>query len=807
MTINHLAKIETPEDFIQFYHNQIKNSLNIDDININRLGFIGFFFELMGVMQYDIKNYYDTLFAESFPITASNNENLIYHSHVYGYEPKLATPSVVQGVFKFNFSRFPIIPYDVSRREILISDNEFPINFKLNDINYILNSEYKIIFERQSKSTSFRINCEIKSNDEYQVFPILQSNPTVKIVDLKQFQKFEEIFSIPTYNYGSYYQLILNITDFLYDIEVWIKEKNTSEFIKYTVRYTKSFALQDEKIVFIKITPKNELILELGSGINGKYIPNSNIKVIYKTTKGNVGNVSTNTIIPSGKIRILDFLNDGISTNSNIFSFNSTSNVFLQILITGSYGGENAETDQLLRNNLIKYIQSKQNLVSETDFKNQITSYFDVCEILFKKTDIVENVIYCYIPLYDRLLNPVKTLTTSIPLSEFELNKETSLLDKTIDLIYEPSIKIHDTKFTSQYTEFVSPFLYIYDKLTGLYKGFFVIEKNVINYSDKIINDNGIDVSLSLFIEIEFKVSLSVITVKSYSDISSYDIELTSQTLSFNDEPMYQSGNSFYLFYNNKLIETDTNMVVSVYKKTDGNQKGILIAKFIFYNVRCVYSFDNIIRLKPVVVDKKKYIVNLPLIEKTKYYSEKAYYQEKILTNISKLTISQNRMLSDEVQLRFLNTHYIDSMFVKDLILQYSLNPELEEHPWYLPFKLEVYLDFSKDLILSKSKNVTDESDKIIENISNYLLNNQTGLNIQFYKTKIIDIIHNNEFVKHAEVILKDSKGETVLNSNFENNNNQYFIDHLNKANYLHYSPIYYWFDLNDIKCVSKAYD
>lgn len=806
MTINHLTKLETPEDFIQFYYNQIKNSLNINDININRLGFIGFFFELMGVMQYDIKNYYDTLFAEAFPITASNNENLIYHSHVYGYEPKLANPSTVQGVFKFNFSRFPLIPYDITRREVLVSDSEYSINFKLNDINYILDSDYKIIFERLNSSASFRINCEIKSKDGYQVFPILQSNPTVKIVDLKQYQKFEETFSIPTYNYNSYYQLILKISDFLYEIEVWVKEKNTSEFIKYEVRYTKSFALQDEKIVFIKITPKNELILELGSGINGKYIPNSNIKVVYKTTKGDVGNISTNTIIPSGKIRILDFISNSSITNNSTFSFNSTSNMFLQLLVTGSYGGENAEIDKLLRNNLIKYIQSRNNLVSETDFKNQIVSYFDVCEILFKKTDIVENIIYCYIPLYDRLLNPVKTLTSSIKLIEFDpdSNKSPELRENNI-LIYEPLIKIEGV-------DFISPFLYMYDKLTRLYKGFFVIEKNVVNYSNKIIhNDIGVDMSLSLFIEIEFKGKSSVITVKSYSDITVYKFKLNSQTLSFSNKSMIPSGNSFWIMYDNGLIENDTNMTVSVYKDIVTETKTIqetLIMTFDFYNVRSVYSFANIIRLKPVIIDKEKYIVNLPLIEKSKYYSEKAYYQDKILSNISKLTISQNRMLSDEVQLRFLNTFYIDTKFVKDLILQYSLMGSLlPVQSWYLPFKLEVYLDFSKDLILSKSKNVTDEADKIIENISNYLLNNQTGLNVQFYKTKIIDIIHNNEFIKNAKVILKDSQNTEIPDSNFENNNNQYFIEHLNKADYLHYSPIYYWFDLNNITCVSKAYD
>lgn len=789
-----LNKLETPEEYIQFYYNQIKESLNINDININRLGFIGFIFDLMGNTQFDIKNYFDMLFAESFPVTASNNENLIYHSHVHGYIPKLAKPSVVQGLFKFNFSRFPIIPYEVKRREILLSDGEFPLNFNLNGMNYNLDADYKIIFERLDITNSFRINCEIKSSDEYQVFPIIQSNPTIKIIDLKQYKKFEETFKIPNYNHSSYYTISVPIDNSLYEIEVWVKEKQTTDFVKYESRYTKSFALSDEKLVFIKLSAKNELVIELGSGINGKYIPSSEVKLIYKTTNGSVGNISTNTIIPSGKIRIIDINFNNTPSNSYVYSFSSTSNGFVEALITGSYDGENSETDQVLRSNLIKYIQSKQNLVSELDFDNQLKSYFDVCEILFKKTDVVENVIYCYIPLYDRLLNPIRTLTSSIELVKFEENKLINPINNDY-MVYEPVITIENV-------EFVSPFLFIYDKLLRMYKGFFVIEKNTINFSEKVTLSN-IDFSLSLFIEIEFLGLKSRIWIRSYTDIGNFNFKIVSQTLSFNYSNMIQSGNSYYIDYYNKLIDTDSNMSVFVYDNSN-----TALFEFKFHNVKSVYSFTNVVRLKPIPLDGQQYIVNLPLIEKSVYYSEKSYYQDKILSNISKLSISQNRMLSDEVQLRFLNSYYVDSKFSKDLILQYNITPnDIAVKSWFLPFKLEINLDFAKDPILSKSKDVTEEAEKIIENITNYLLNNQTGLNIAFYKTKIIDIIHNNEFIKHAVVTLKDAKDNLIPNSNFENNNNRLFIEKLNKEDYLHYSPIYYWFDLNNIKYTLKAYD
>ncbi|MBK7107455.1 MAG: hypothetical protein IPH62_19485, partial [Ignavibacteriae bacterium] len=380
--MDNINSLVTPDDFIQYYYKQLKTDLDVDDVNINRLGFIGFFFELLGNTQFDTKNYYNNLFAEAFPVTASNNTNLIYHSDVYGYVPGFATPSVIQGVFKFDFTSFPLIATNIKKREIVISEGMY---LSIEKLNYNLDADYKIIFDRVMTeiglpTNSFRINCEIKSKDGFEIIPLLPSNSVIKIVDLKQYDLIEESVKLTNYVFGTHYVHTIALTDFIYALDIEVKERDSTTYEKYELRQNKSFSIPDEKVIFFKVSPKNELILEFGSGINGKYIPYSDILIHLKTTKGKLGNISSNTVSPSGLFTLIDFgFNDNIITTSTI-GFNPSA---IEAEVYGAYDGKDAEIEEVLRENLVKYIQSRNNLMSELDFENNLRSYFDVCEILF----------------------------------------------------------------------------------------------------------------------------------------------------------------------------------------------------------------------------------------------------------------------------------------------------------------------------------------------------------------------------------------------------------------------------------------
>jgi hypothetical protein len=88
-------------------------------------------------------------------------------------------------------------------------------------------------------------------------------------------------------------------------------------------------------------------------------------------------------------------------------------------------------------------------------------NYFDVYELLFKKTQLIDNTFYLYYPLRNKIFEPVYSTTTTYSISEFEENLIT--IDET-KYVYSPEKVINNKTF-------ISPFLYVFDNLLNFYQG------------------------------------------------------------------------------------------------------------------------------------------------------------------------------------------------------------------------------------------------------------------------------------------------------------------------------------------------
>ena len=140
--------LKTPDEFVDYYHTQLKTDLDNYDIQLNKLGVIGYYLNILGWTQYDIKQYYDYLFNESFVATADQNENLYLHSSIYNYIPSFGIPSTAVGVFSLDFAEIPKIPTDeygheIKKREVLYSN----ISFTIENIPFRTLSTYRFIQE------------------------------------------------------------------------------------------------------------------------------------------------------------------------------------------------------------------------------------------------------------------------------------------------------------------------------------------------------------------------------------------------------------------------------------------------------------------------------------------------------------------------------------------------------------------------------------------------------------------------------------------------------------------------------------
>ncbi len=114
----------TPEEFINYYYEVLKADLGVYDLQISKVGFVGFFLNLLGYTHFDVKQYYDSLFKEAFVGTAQTEETQYLHASVYGYIPSSATAATATGTIEFDMVNWlPRRPVGVVRREVFVGYN------------------------------------------------------------------------------------------------------------------------------------------------------------------------------------------------------------------------------------------------------------------------------------------------------------------------------------------------------------------------------------------------------------------------------------------------------------------------------------------------------------------------------------------------------------------------------------------------------------------------------------------------------------------------------------------------------------
>lgn len=784
-----IGNLVTTEEFSEFYFNRLKEKLNLTDINLNRLGFVGFFIELLGNVQYDVKGYYNYLFNEAFPISATDNTNLLYHSSVFGYSPDLAVPAEIIGSFNIEPLLSNII--NVDKRELLLQN----ISFVIDNLEYRLDSNYKIIYTKALNSSYYNMNVEILYKNLYDIVPVLYSNSKVKTVGLLQYSEDISTFGTSNYSFGTHFIYDVKIEDYLYELKVEVElERNSKIYEVFKTLPIKEFADGNSNVVFYSLLPGNTLRLQFGSGIKGSYIPSRSVRLTIKTTKGEKGNITQQNIsLIKGTVNQYDYkLTDPTDPNSYEIIVSSISNYdggksynaskVLTLDITNGIGGKNPSTNDELREKLLKYIQTRENLVSDTDFHNNLKTYSKDSEILFKKTEISENIIYLYGRILNKYLYPIYTTTETILKEVFESDLK---INNNKKYIVNPTFNMYGKEFSC-------PFYFKYNTSYSTYDGYIYYE-----YIDcfpsvfPIINLN--DIPKDLFITLEYdkindKTRIYIKTKTTKFD-SIDQLKIFSQLLNINNIILNKTANfeNDYFYYDYSGV-IDIPVSVTIKFTING-----LPLEFLFYSVQNVFNQIQSLRLKTYIKNGIKYMMNVPLIYKEEYDKDPVYYTNIIKSLFDNMNLKENRMISDEVQFRFLNTYCLQKQFSVGLLKQkYDID-------LVLPFKLNINLTFSRDEVITQKININTIVDNIRLTISKYLVENTTGLHLNFYRSKIADICHNFEGIKSVKVILTDNNDQSVPESSIETVDKTTFIDKVDKMTYLNYTPIFWWFDINNL--------
>lgn len=898
-----ILNFSTPEEFVDFYYEKLKEDLQVYNIQISKVGFIGFLLNLLGYTYFDLKNYYDSLFKEAFVATAQTEEALYMHAAVYGYLPAFANPSTAVGSIEFDFNNYIAkkVP-GVVKREVYIgydSNKKFsPCTFKINDFDFTINAIYKFV---QDNNTYY---AEIIGSDGSKVIiPSNNAEISAPLHSTKQYFTKETYFPIGKYNLGSYKTHYIQIPPgyFLSDLEVYISLPGESSETKFDISYTKFLFKGSDNVVFLRKLSSTIYVLEFGSGIRGKWVSEGTCHLITRFSKGDLANIVNSNVglkIPiAGPVLAYDY----IFTGGQYVPVSSTPAILQVPLVSVQYseGGRDPLLGDELRTAIINYIQTRDNLVSRRDFYNVASKYAFLSDFkfMYKKINIYDFTFYfckvfrnrmqeiCYTTNHTHLLQPLINPPTNVtanlqsggnldPNTQYgyrvvafdswsrtgpsvQVTATTTNTNKSIQVSWNPvsnavgyrvygrtpgnqdrywvvfNTSFIDTGDDSESvldlvpsgsgiepivwypiflisgSEFISPFVYKYNSRMNYYEGYIVRERLTVSFTSVVVDPltigSGFEVPvLYLNLVYDFNKRRTNIVVKSHQDISSLSFKVSvfkerSEQIVFDENMIWNvNENGFVYSYVNSetfgLFDTSTRIVVSCY---DGSNK-----KFVCEadNVYQMVDISDILKLFKYSHTTNTYIINIPVIIKSEFDDDKQYFLDKMVDFFSGARFSENRMIADNVQGRFLNTFVVEPPFVQSIFVQGQLwNPPVTTIKFPLKIEVEVTVDMS--YVKTNYIDLVVEKDNILLELASYLQQEKSGTDIKYYNSQIIDLIHTNrKWVKSVKVKVTDSFG-TELKDGIEHKSEEDILATLtDKLNAVRYTPVYVYWDLNNIE-------
>ena len=779
-----LGNLSTPEQYVDYYYNELKTQLQSKNVQISKVGVIGFLLHTLGFTQSDIKTYFDNLFLEAFLATSSATENLKLHASIYNYDIQTANPSNITGKLQILLSALPP-SINISSREIVVQD----LKININDMIYTLEAKYTII-------GNF---CKIqKPTGEIYYVPFNPLDGMVPIMDFYQYDTETSFFKLPYYTFGTYYQKVLDFeykNGSIYQIFISIKTKDSLEFEEYKVLNLKYLSTSSDKVVFVE-QKESKIIIEFGSGIYGLHVPESEVKVSIKITNGAVGNISQNISIPyEGLIKVYDYYD-----KTTVYNVKPTD--IIKVSIQYSSGGRNVLSNEDLRLDIINYIQTRNNLISETDYYNVVKNYSSDFVLMFKKAHVIDNCIYYFILLRDSYQVPILSKSISIIHQNFNPN--------SYDVIYKPVFEI-DT------IQYISPFVYIFDNDLLEYPGYIYFEVYSIYFSEISIIPEDVSINippLTLNFNYSSFNSSTKVTATSYQSIFQFQLYISIPKYNIYNECMQCFDDTTHIY------EWFTQYGGIVTDCFDVEIKAYYGGEYYFNykhtNICLIYDISQLLTLKiyakgdtlesgggpKTIITNESIVMHVPVVllnEYEKDFSTILDFNSRLLESLGNISLNENRMISDTLQFRFLNTEIIPKKYINALNAISSQREYTED--FILPFKLIVNIIGNKKYFNEQNIDSITAIENLKLSLAEKLFNDYSGTQVSFYNSKIIDIIHNIGWVKSCYINITDSNitPQIIIDSNFEIIEQKNIISKLSKDDSVDFCPIYIYWDLENI--------
>lgn len=684
--------------------------------------------------------------------------NIYLHGATYGYKSSLATPSRATGTLSFDMSYLPPVSSDVVTREVIFGIRNPETEIGVDEITFTSRAIYNFTYDKKSYKTIIA-----KDDGSVTIIPATSAVLDVPLYDFKQ-EKTETVeFTLPNYNYGSYYTYNFSVIDeFVSNVDVFIKMPEATGFERYTTESVKYLIDSNSLVVFFNKISNTDYTIEFGSGVHGNWVPGATVRlVIYKTLgeKANFGKETKATIAVPEQAVVYDKYPDGSIQSTTI-----TPEQYFKVMFQYSDGGIDPLFGEKLRKSLVNFVQTRDNFISERDFYNVIEKYTTDFRILFKKMSVQENVFYLLRALRDNYQIPVRSFnmmqkifkpseeirgihyyssddgiltpgmyfykiyaydifgniieSEEIKATLFVLDRGAIRLrwssvenavkyrvyyrapeyDKYVDIIGDPELFDDGYKLEGEQTrsttealpdvehkpqilfpiferdgeKFISPFLYEYNIVMNYYDGY-LFYPEIINNFASVEQNNKIDQSGIVLPPVYNNIiydtveKKSFISIKSHQDISAWNFRITIPELNISSLQMVNKDESTFTFDysdNNGIIgEAVTISII-------GNMNGSDIFTARTDKIYQRYDTSDLVQIPTFDYSGTRYLIDIPVMLADEFLENKQFYLDKILSFILGFNFEENRMISDNLEFRFLNTDSIRSYLLSNATVQ-----------------------------------------------------------------------------------------------------------------------------------------
>ncbi len=606
--------------------NEVKTYLELENVDLTKSSFLSFLIDTISTLTGNLLFYQLSAYREFFLTKAQLPESILNLSAFLGYNTAEATPGTVNVLLTFPFGfDDPVTQFTIPEGFKFTADGDVEFVTYYNTTIEVTGSNVTIQVVEDNKR--FNLPVDITTDSFSFVLPVTQT----KIVE----QEFQIDTDVQQFQFIT---LDVPVTGEVAELQVNIQDPGSSGTTEWT-EYDSIFLLDETDKGYVSRRTDNGRKLTFGNGLIGvQPIGGSTVFVTVLTTKGVDGNVIASSIREGERIYLTTL--GGVTQIVDYEVINASS----------AFGGEDEESLEQVRRNSIASIRSLERLVTEGDYKdiNVVASDVPFAQNalpVLKRSDLQVNEIELFSALLfggntseiDNLVptrNAVFTVDGSV--TRLYRNDLITIGDHDYYNIFEIDIDVHNTVGVYEYiilsVDLLPALVTSYTSTYDIYSDLLQVER---------VGTQGI-----------FKLHYK--STESDSELASCEMVIKSSGSTRTMTNNSTAGYFIYTFDPYTNIPKGEQTYEFTIKDPSDDEVALYSNNITFRADLSTFMRSNVAFSAPDTI-----IYDVPVIEKEYYDSidKKAFELQVFQQLISTANLSDRRMLTDFLNIKFTNTY------------------------------------------------------------------------------------------------------------------------------------------------------